>query len=121
MISIELIDMRFYAHHGCFAEEREIGTHFCVDVSIEAPESCRAVVSDRLEDTLNYQDIYKVVAMEMNHSSFLLEHIAGRIIKQLKKRFPTTGIIRVCISKLNPPIGGEVGASRVVLTSEECL
>ena len=110
--------MQFYAHHGCFAEEREIGTHFSVDVHIGAPESYQAVASDRLEDALNYQDVYSVVAREMQQSSHLLEHVAGRIVEELKANFPKAGKICVSVSKLNPPLGGQVGASRVVITSE---
>ena len=118
MIAIVLSDMRFYAHHGCFAEEQEIGAYFSVDVTIDAPEHQEAIMSDRLEDALNYQEVYNVVAREMRVASHLLEHIAGRIIKGLKYSFPKTGRIKVCVSKLNPPLGGEVGASRVVLISK---
>ena len=117
MLTIELLDMRFYAHHGCFEEEREIGTHFSVDVQIEAPETALAVTSDRLEETLNYQEVYRVVAQEMLHPSNLLEHVAGRMVKALKTEFPKAGKIKVSLSKLNPPLGGQVGASRIVLTS----
>ena len=118
MLIIELLDMRFYAHHGCFEEEREIGTHFSVDVQIDASASYPAAKSDRLEDTLNYQEVYHIVAHEMQQSSHLLEHVAGRIVTALKTRFPQTGKIKVSISKINPPLGGQVGASRIVLTVE---
>ena len=117
MLTIELVEMRFYAHHGCFEEERNIGTHFSVDVQIEAPETQLAVSSDRLEDALNYQAVYNVVAQEMRTPSHLLEHVAGRVVGALKANFPQTGKIRVSISKINPPLGGQVGASRIVLTS----
>jgi len=118
MLAIELLDMRFYAHHGCFDEERQIGTHFSVDVQVEAPGAQVAISSDRLEDALNYQEVYNIVALEMRQPSNLLEHVAGRIIKQLKAHFPQTGKIKVGISKLNPPLGGPVGASRVVISTE---
>ena len=118
MLTMELLDMRFYAHHGCFEEERTIGTRFSVDVQMDAPELLTAAISDNLEDTINYQEVYHIVAHEMQQSSHLLEHVAGRMVKALKTRFPTTGKIKVSISKLNPPLGGEVGASRIVLTTE---
>jgi len=118
MLKIELTDMRFYAHHGCFAEERAIGTHFSVDVQMDVPCAHEAVTSDRLEDTLNYQAVYQVVAKEMQQPSHLLEHVAGRILKQLKAHFPQAGTMLIAVSKLNPPLGGQVGASRVVLSLE---
>jgi dihydroneopterin aldolase len=116
MLTIELSDMRFYARHGCFDEERRIGTHFTVDLSIEAPCAMAAVSSDRLEETLNYQSLYEMVKEEMEQPSRLLEHVAGRILKRIKADFPQTGVIKISISKLNPPLGGQVGAARVVLT-----
>ena len=117
-VVIELLDMRFWAHHGCFDEEQQTGTHFSVDLSIEAPSVHKAVHSDRLEDTLNYQSVYDLVKQEMSQPSHLLEHVAGRILHRLKSEFPATGKIKVSISKWNPPLGGQVGASRVVMTSE---
>ena len=117
MLLIELLDMRFYAHHGCFEEERQIGAHFSVDVRIEASSSA-CVQSDRLEDAVNYQSVYDTVAQEMGQSSHLLEHIAGRVIRRIKDDFPQAGAVRVCISKLNPSLGGQVAASRIVLASD---
>lgn len=117
MITLKLIDMRFYAHHGCFAEEQEIGAHFSVDVEIDASFTQQAAESDQLEDALNYQGIYNVVAREMRQPSHLLEHLAGRILLRLTSEYPQSGEIKVSVSKINPPLGGQVGASRVVLTS----
>ena len=116
-LSIELLGMRFYAHHGCIVEERQIGAHFNVDVSIETPEVA-CVESDRLEEALNYQAVYDAVTHEMQKPAHLLEHIAGRILRRIKTDFPQVGIIKVCVTKLNPPVGGPVAASRIVLTSE---
>ena len=118
MITIELLDMRFYAHHGCFKEEQEIGTYFSVDLCIESPHSLASVQSDRLEETINYQSVYDAVKEEMMQSSHLLEHVTGRILNRLKGDFPQSGQIKVSVSKLSPPLGGQVGASRVTLTAE---
>ena len=117
-VVIELLDMRFYARHGCFDEEQQIGTHFSVDLSIEAPCAHTSVCSDRLEDTLNYQSVYDLVKQEMAQPSHLLEHVAGRIMNRIQTVFPAVGKIKVSISKWNPPLGGQVGASRVVISSE---
>ena len=70
--------MRFYAHHGCFEQERAIGTHFHVDVVFETDTS-QAEVSDNIGDTVSYLDVYQVVKREMAIPSNLLEHVARRI------------------------------------------
>ena len=117
MLTIELTRMHFYAYHGCFKEEQMIGAHFYVDVQIDASYTQASVTSDRLLEALNYQTVYSTVKQEMLQPSHLLEHVAGRIIKGLKAQFPQAGKIEVGISKLNPALGGQVGAAKIVVTS----
>lgn len=113
-MKIELEKMEFFAHHGCFDEERTIGNRFIVNLSVEY-DMKMASESDKLEDALNYQELYNVVKAEMNIPSRLLEHVAGRICKVIKQQFPSIISGSLSISKLNPPLGGQVGASKVVI------
>ncbi len=112
---ISLEGMEFYAHHGCFAEEQKIGTRFTVDVHVAADLS-RAAASDLLTDTLNYQEVYNIVRVEMERPSHLLEHVAGRIAAALTQKMEEVAQVTVKVSKLNPPLGGQVQASSVSLT-----
>lgn len=111
---IELCGMKFFAHHGCFKEEKLIGNHFIVDFSAEVDMSV-AAKSDNLDDALNYQLIFDIVKEEMAVSSNLLEHVAGRIVGRVKARFPQILSGQVSVAKLNPPLGGQVDASKVTL------
>jgi len=99
--------MRFYAHHGCFEQERVIGTHFRVDVAFETDTS-RAEVSDNIGDTVSYLDVYQVVKREMEIPSNLLEHVARRIGEGIRNGFPSVEAVTVKVSKLNPPLGGQM-------------
>ena len=99
--------MRFYAHHGCFEQERAIGTHFRVDVVFETDTS-QAEVSDNIGDTVSYLDVYQVVKREMLIPSNLLEHVARRIGEGIRIDFPSVTAVRVKVSKLNPPLGGQM-------------
>lgn len=107
--------MRFYAHHGCFEQERAIGTHFRVDVAFETDTS-RAEVSDNIEDTVSYLDVYQVVKREMEIPSNLLEHVARRIGEGILDGFPPVETVRVRVSKLNPPLGGQMESVSVEVT-----
>ena len=104
---ISINGMRFYAHHGCFEQERAIGTHFCVDLQMEVDTS-RAEVSDNIVDTVNYLEVYQVVKREMEQPSHLLEHVAHRIGEAVHAEFPDTMSVVVKVSKLNPPLGGQM-------------
>lgn len=114
---VELVNMEFYSYHGCFKEEQVIGNKFLVTYSaqtnIEAAEH-----SDSLANALNYQELYNVIKEEMMVPSKLLENVAFRIHTTCALKFPSILSAKVEISKLNPPIGGRVEASRLVSTKE---
>ena len=112
---IELEGMRFWAFHGCLESERTKGNLFLVDFRGET-DIRKASESDRLEDTVNYGEIYEVVRQEMDIASDLLEHVAGRIVRRIAKDFPEFIRFSVRVSKQSPPVGGGVQWSRVTLT-----
>lgn len=101
--SISLNKMRFFACHGVEEQERIVGNHFEVSVSLRC-DIAQALTSDCLDHTINYAEIYQCIEREMNIPSQLLEHVAGRIIAALKQRFGNKiegGTITV--AKLAPP------------------
>lgn len=106
--------MRFYAHHGCFQQERAIGTHFTVDIVFNTDTS-RAEQSDNIADTVSYLDVYQVVKREMQQPSNLLEHVARRVGEAVLKEFPAVTDIKVKVSKMNPPLGGQMHSVSVEL------
>ena len=115
MATIAINDMRFYAHHGCFEQERAIGTHFRVDLSFTTDTS-KAEVSDNIADTVSYLDVYQVVKREMEIPSHLLEHVARRIGEGVKQKFSSVDSVNVKVSKLNPPLGGQMESVSVEIT-----
>ncbi len=116
---ILLEDMRFFAHHGVFEEERRVGNYFTVDLKLGTSLSA-AAESDNLIDTLNYGVAYEIVKKEMAIPSKLLEHVARRIIDALFDEFGRQlASVEIRLSKHNPPLGGEVGKATVVLSREK--
>ena len=109
MSTISIENMDFYAFHGCFDEESKIGTHFRVDLLLEVNTEV-AQKSDNIDDTLNYLEVYQTVKVQMMIASHLLEHVADRIGEALLLRFPAINSLTVKVSKMNPPLGGHIGA-----------
>ena len=105
VISIE--GMEFFAYHGCFKEEQIIGTKFRCDLFLQV-DTTKAEQTDNLSDTVNYQQVYEVVKMEMDIKSKLLEHVGRRILQRVKQEFPQVKHARLKIRKLNPPLGGKI-------------
>ena len=103
---ITISGMEFYAYHGCFVEEKVIGTRFKVDAVIHC-NFMDAAQHDDLEKSINYQKIYALIKEEMAISSHILEHVCFRIIKRLKNQFPEILKSKITVYKLNPAIGGK--------------
>ena len=99
--------MNFHAYHGCLDFEKREGNTFLVNLILELNTE-KAEISDKLEDTLNYQVVYDVVKHEMEIPSNLIEHAARRIFDALIENFPQILHLNLRLSKLNPPLGGDV-------------
>lgn len=113
-VTIKLEKMKFYAYHGHYEVEQTVGNHFLVDLLVET-DAYAATQSDRLRDALDYQQLYSIVKSEMEIPSHLLEHVANRIAEKIKSEFISVARIVVKVSKMNPPMGGEMQMVSVTL------
>lgn len=101
-----LDNLRFHAYHGVMPQERMVGNDYNVSLRIRYDIS-QAMVSDKVEDTLNYAEVFQLVSQEMAVPSSLIERVAGRIGDRLFRRFPTIEEIELKIMKINPPMGAD--------------
>jgi dihydroneopterin aldolase len=108
MGTIRIESMSFYAYHGCFAEETAIGTNFLVDLELQY-DSCQAQTTDSIEYAVDYLAVYKVVKQQMDIPSHLIENVAYRIKEAVCQSFNLQSC-NVKVSKLNPPLGGQMAA-----------
>lgn len=116
MGNIKLKNIRTFSYHGCLVEEGKIGSDYSVDLEIKA-DLRKSAISDHLEDTIDYVFLNRIVTEEMAIRSKLLEHVAHRIITRIFKEIPSVSRIVLAVSKINPPIGGDVEA--VTIEMEE--
>ena len=104
---IKVKNIRVYAYHGCLVEEGKIGSDYRVDLSVRADLS-KSAKTDDLADTVDYVHLNKIVKQEMAIRSKLLEEVAKRILDRILAEIPIVKKANVAVSKLNPPIGGNV-------------
>lgn len=115
MLSIILEDMKFYAGHGVYPQENTLKNIFLADltVDIEAPNKV-----EHLSQSIDYEALYQIVSKEMSTTVSLLETIALSCVDKIKTTFPQVKRIEIKISKLNPPMSGEVERSAVRIIKE---
>ena len=111
---IKLKNIRTYSYHGCLIEEGKIGSDYAVDLEVKT-DLRKSSVSDDLKDTVDYVLLNQIVVEEMEIRANLLEHVAHRIIKRIFDEVPAISRITLAVSKLNPPIGGDVEAVTIEL------
>ena len=107
MGKIILKNIRTYSYHGCLVEEGKIGSDYKVDLEVKTNLKPSAETDD-LHDTVDYVLLNKIVVTEMAIRSHLLEHVAKRIIDRVLKESKAVTKVKVAVSKINPPIGGDV-------------
>lgn len=91
-----------------------IGSDYRVDLEVTADLS-KPASSDQLSETVDYVHLNNIIKEEMTVRSNLLEHVAKRIIDRIFKEIPEVTEVEVEVSKINPPIGGDVESVSVKL------
>jgi dihydroneopterin aldolase len=111
---IKLTNIRTFSFHGCLEEEAKIGSNYRVDLTIKTNLEPSAK-TDELTDTVDYVDLNRIVVEEMAIRAKLLEHVAKRIIDRVLKELKMVTKIEVEVTKLNPPIGGDVEGVTIIM------
>jgi len=109
---IGLEDVRIHAPHGFFEEEHLMGNEFSIDVEVEA-SIAGAARNDDLGGTVNYATIYYLIQAEMKKPTQLLEALAYRMGNRILNQFDNVSSVKLRLRKINPPLGGKVGAAVV--------
>lgn len=117
MGKIKLNNIRVYAYHGCLKEENSIGSDYRVDLEVISDIS-KSSLSDNLTDTVDYVLLNTIVKEEMAIKSKLLEHAAQRIINRIFSETNLVSQAEVSVSKINPPIDGDVESVTIVLSAQ---
>lgn len=112
---IKVENIRVFAHHGCLKEETKIGSDYRVDITIKA-DLQNSAKTDELSDTVDYVLLNKIAKEEMQKPSKLLETVAQRMLTRIFSEEKLVRKATVSVSKLNPPIGGDVESVTIKMT-----
>ncbi|MFD1616215.1 dihydroneopterin aldolase [Gelatiniphilus marinus] len=114
---IKVENIRVFAYHGCLKEETKIGSDYRVDLKVKANLQ-QSAKTDKLTDTVDYVFLNRIIKEEMDKPSHLLETVAKRILNRIFKEDKTVKKASVWVSKLNPPIGGDVARVTIKMTDK---
>lgn len=117
MSTIRLKNIRIFTNHGCLIEEEKIGSDYLVNLKVIA-NLHNAATTDNLKNTVDYVRLHQIVKNEMSVRSKLLEHVGQRIIDRIFREISLVDEAEVTISKLNPPLGGDVEEVSVKMQSK---
>lgn len=110
---IRLKKLSFYAYHGVFRQEKNVGGKFEADVDIYT-DFHEAAQKDMLHQTVDYEKVYKtIIELSDSHHYHLIESLAMNIVDTLFSRFDNIDKIIIRVRKNNPPIGGVVDSVEV--------
>jgi dihydroneopterin aldolase len=102
-VAIEISGLSLFTRHGVSEAERELGQRLVIDVAFELGE-CDALVTDRVEDTVDYADACEQVALAAQERSYrTLERLCAAIADRLMARYDVESV-RVKAAKPEPPI-----------------
>jgi dihydroneopterin aldolase len=102
MVTIKLKQLRFFAHHGLYEEERKVSNEFIVDLEV-AFESSVAVIK-KMNETINYIKLYELVKGHMLQSTDLIETLAMKISNNIHESYPRVKKVSISITKKYPPV-----------------
>lgn len=102
-VEVELRGLSIYTHHGVSDAEQEVGQRLEFDVSLDVPD-CDALLTDRLEDTVDYAQACDIVALAATERSYrTLERLCQVVAERLMERFGSE-VVRVRAAKPEPPL-----------------
>lgn len=114
---IELRGLSVYTHHGVSEAEQEVGQRLEFDISFDVPD-CDAVLTDRLEDTVDYAQVCDIVVLAATERSYkTLERLAQVVGERLMERYGCESV-RVRAAKPEPPLPLAIQEVAVEVTQE---
>lgn len=106
LMTVKVDRLRIRAHHGFLEQERRVGNDFEVSVSLSYEADEEMLLSDSLDETINYAEIVQVTRDVMRTPCHMIEKVCCLLRDELLQRFPSVTAGSVTVAKLLPPIAG---------------
>ena len=102
VVTIKLKQLRFFAHHGLYEEERKVSNEFIVDLEVGFDPPSPIIT--KMSETINYIKLYELVKKHMLQSTDLLETLATEITEDIHQSYSQVKRVSIDITKKYPPM-----------------
>jgi dihydroneopterin aldolase len=102
VVTVEVSGLSLYTHVGVTEAEREVGQRLVIDLRLDVGE-CHAILTDRVEDTVDYAEVSQRVALVAQQSYRTLERLCTAIADRILADFEVESVW-VKAAKPEPPI-----------------
>jgi 7,8-dihydroneopterin aldolase/epimerase/oxygenase len=119
-VEVELRGLSIYTHHGVSEAEQEVGQRLEFDISFDVPD-CDAVLTDRIEDTVDYAQVCDIVALAATERNYrTLERLSRVVGERLMERYGCESV-RIRAAKPEPPLPLAIQEVAVEVTHERSV
>ena len=117
---VEIRGLSIYTHHGVSDAEQEVGQRLEFDITFDVPD-CDAVLTDRIEDTVDYGEVCDLVALAATERSYrTLERLCAVVAERLAERYGCE-TVTVRAAKPEPPLPMSIREVAVEVTHDSAL
>jgi 7,8-dihydroneopterin aldolase/epimerase/oxygenase len=102
VVTVEVSGLSLYTHVGITDAEREVGQRLVIDLRLDVGES-HAILTDRVEDTVDYAEVCQSVALVAQQSYRTLERLCTAVADRILADFEVESVW-VKAAKPEPPI-----------------
>ncbi len=121
MDKIYLNELNFYGYHGVLPQENQLGQVFQVSLVLHLSTK-EAGVTDSVQDTVSYADVYETVKEITEAREFkLIEALAETIATEILRDYAKLNAVTVKVVKPNPPIPGHYHSVAVEIYRERSV
>lgn len=99
--------LRLHGYHGVMEQEGVCGNEFIFDIEIEY-DFAKAAIDDDIMSTVNYAEVIDIAKSVNSTPSRLIENVAYRLDRDLRKRWPDITGLRIRLAKTQPPIDADI-------------
>ena len=112
---ISVRNLKVYAYHGVLPEEKQQGQFFYLDIDLFG-DFLIPCLTDKVEDTVNYDEVCTCACKAMTEQSFdLIERAAQVVCDAILREFDKVSEVGITLKKPHAPVKCDIEYAAVTI------